>query len=66
LDTIFFVGTLPFLFMLFGTNMIRPNMERLSDFDGWGFTFIGAYILMAVYGALFYYGLFISPNQMKR
>ena len=66
LDTLFFVGTLPFLFMIFGTNMIRPNMERLADFDGWGYTFLGAYLLMATYGALFYYGLFINPNQMKR
>jgi uncharacterized protein (TIRG00374 family) len=66
LDTIFFIGTLPFLFAIFGTNMIRPNMEKLSDFDGWGYTFLGAYILMAVYGFLFYYGLFISPIQMKR
>jgi uncharacterized protein (TIRG00374 family) len=66
LDTIFFIGTLPFLFAIFGTNMIRPNMEKLSDFDGWGYTFLGAYILMAVYGFLFYYGLFVSPIQMKR
>ncbi|MCB0644342.1 MAG: flippase-like domain-containing protein [Phaeodactylibacter sp.] len=66
LDTAFFIGTLPFLFMIFGTNMIRPNMERLADFDGWGYTFLGAYILMATYGALFYYGLFVNPTQMKR
>lgn len=66
LDTAFFIGTLPFLFLIFGTHMIRPNMERLADFDGWGFTFLGAYVLMAGYGALFYYGLFVNPNQMKR
>ncbi|MBR9922319.1 MAG: flippase-like domain-containing protein [Bacteroidetes bacterium] len=66
LDTIFFIGTLPVLFLIFGPNMIRPNMTSLSDIDGWGFTFIGAYVLMAVYGSLFYYGLFVNPLQIKR
>lgn len=66
LDTLFFIGTLPILFLLFGTNMIRPGMERLGDLDGWGYTFMGAYVVMATYGALFYYGLFINPEQIKR
>lgn len=66
LDTIFFVGILPILFIFFGTNMIRPNMQALSDIDGWGYTFIGAYIFMAMYGVLFFYGLFINPRTIKR
>lgn len=66
LDTIFFVGTLPILFLLFGPNIIRPNLTDLGNLDGWGYTFIGAYILMATYGALFFYGLFVNPNQLKR
>ena len=66
LDTIFFVGVLPILFLFFGTNMIRPNMQSLSDMDGWGYTFIGAYIFMAIYGFVFFYGLFINPVQIKR
>ncbi|MEM1124764.1 MAG: lysylphosphatidylglycerol synthase transmembrane domain-containing protein [Bacteroidota bacterium] len=66
LDTIFFVGTLPILFGLFGPNIIRPNLTNLGDLDGWGYTFIGAYLLMATYGVLFFYGLFINPNQLKR
>lgn len=66
LDTIFFVGTLPILFFFFGTNMIRPNMENLSDLDGWGVTFLIAYVLMATYGAIFYYGLFVNPKQIRR
>jgi len=40
LDTIFFVGILPILFIFFGTNIIRPDMDSLSDIDGWGYTFI--------------------------
>lgn len=66
LDTIFFVGTLPILFLFFGPNIIRPNLTNINNLDGWGITFIGAYILMATYGTLFFYGLFINPNQLKR
>lgn len=65
LDTIFFVGTLPILFFMFGPDMIRPGM-RLENIDGWGYTFFFAYVIMAVYGSLFYYGLFVNPRQMKR
>lgn len=66
LDTIFFVGILPILFAFFGTNIIRPNMQTLSDMDGWGYTFLGAYVFMALYGILFFYGLFINPRTIKR
>lgn len=66
LDTVFFVGILPVLFVFFGTNMIRPNMETLADLDKWGYTFLGAYIFMAGYGVLFFYGLFINPKTIKR
>ena len=66
LDTIFFVGTLPILFILFGPGIIRPNLTNLDSLDGWGYTFIGAYLLMATYGTLFFYGLFINPLQIKR
>jgi uncharacterized protein (TIRG00374 family) len=65
LDTIFFIGTLPLLFIIFGPDMIRPNMQ-VDTIDGWGYTFFTAYIIMAAYGSLFYYGLFVNPKQMKR
>lgn len=63
LDTIFFVGTLPFLYLIFGNEMIRPGGESMN---GWGITFLTAYAAMAAYGAFFFYGLFINPGQMKR
>ena len=66
LDTIFFVGTLPIWIFLFGPNIIRPNLDAWDNLDGWGYVFIGAYTLMATYGTLFFYGLFINPNQLKR
>lgn len=67
LDTLFFVGSLPILLAIFGTEMIRPAAESGGSFlDGWGYYFIFAYCLMATYGTLFYWGLFRSPRQIKR
>ncbi|MEO0340624.1 MAG: lysylphosphatidylglycerol synthase domain-containing protein, partial [Bacteroidota bacterium] len=31
LDGLFFIGTLPILFLIFGTDMIRPNISSFSD-----------------------------------
>lgn len=66
LDTLFFVGTIPFLFLLFGPTIIRPNLTNWAEMDGWGYAFIGAYSLMASYGTLFFYGLFINPKRLKQ
>lgn len=66
LDTIFFVGTLPILFLFFGPIIIRPELTDMNSLDAWGYTFLGAYVLMAIYGVLFFYGLFINPNQLKK
>lgn len=66
LDGLFFIGTLPLLFAIFGTSMIRPNVQRFSDLGAWGYYFLFAYLVMATYSAIFYYGLFINPMQMKR
>ena len=66
LDTIFFVGTLPIWIFLFGPSIIRPDLTSWDNLDGWGYVFVGAYILMAAYGTLFFYGLFINPKQLKR
>lgn len=66
LDGLFFVGTLPFLYLLFGTDMIRPGVSVIQDLGGWGGYFLFAYGLMATYTTVFYYGLFRSPIQIKR
>jgi len=66
LDTFFFTATLPILYLLIGPNIIRPSLESLADLDGWGYTFIGTYILMLTYGSLFFYGLFINPDLIRR
>jgi len=66
LDTAFFIITLPILIGILGFNIIRPNINSLSDIDGWGYTFIFAYVLMAVYGTIFYLGLFQFPRRIKQ
>lgn len=66
LDSMFFILGLPILYLLFGTKMIRPNIESAADLGAWGYYFLGAYVVMAIYSGLFYYGLFINPKQLKR
>lgn len=65
-DTIFFVVSLPLLYLILGPIMIRPGMQSLSDLDGFGFTFLGVILFMTAYGAVFYYGLFVNPTSIKR
>ncbi len=66
LDSLFFIGGLPLLFLVFGSSMIRPDVKTIYDIGGWGFYFLFAYTLMALYSSVFYYGLFINPGRMAR
>jgi glycosyltransferase 2 family protein len=66
LDTIFFIGTLPLLFLVVGPTMIRPGMTQIWDADWRAQIFYLSYIGMAAYGSFFFYGLFINPNLIKR
>lgn len=66
IDTIFFVVSLPLLYLFLGPIMIRPEMESLSDLDGFGYTFLGVILFMTAYGSVFYYGLFVNPTSIKR
>jgi glycosyltransferase 2 family protein len=66
LDTIFFVGTLPFLYMLVGPTMVRPGMEAFGDLDWRARIFYLSYVAMATYGLFFFYGLFINPIIIKK
>ncbi len=65
LDTVFFVASLPFLYLALGAIMIRPGMQSLTDLDGFGYTFFGVILFMSLYGAVFFYGLFVNPNTIK-
>ncbi len=66
LDTIFFIVSLPLLYIILGPLIIRPGMESITDIDGYGYTFFAVVLFMASYGALFAYGLFYRPVSLKR
>jgi glycosyltransferase 2 family protein len=66
LDTIFFIGTLPILYLLSGSQMIRPGMADFWDMDWRARIFYISYVIMAGYGSFLFYGLFINPNLIKR
>ncbi len=65
-DTIYMILSLIALYIILGPIMIRPGMENIGDIDGYGFTFLGVMLFMTAYGSLFFYGLFINPNSIKR
>lgn len=66
LDTFFFLLSLPLFYLIFGPKVIRPDMAAFADLDGYGWTFLLSLLGMAVYGSLFYYGVFINPRIVKR
>lgn len=63
-DTLFFLISMPLLYLVLGPEMIRPNMTSMTD--GYGVTFLTVIGAMALYGGLFFYGLFISPASTRR
>ena len=64
-DTIIFVVTLPLLALFIGMKAFRPELAMDSQFDGLGTTLGIVWLIMAVYGLLFLYGLFIQPKHLK-
>ncbi|MEY3421535.1 MAG: hypothetical protein RIR48_1831 [Bacteroidota bacterium] len=66
IDTIFLVMALILLYIAIGPVMIRPGMEKFSDIDGFGITFLTVLTFMFTYGSIFFYGLFINPRAIKR
>ena len=66
LDTLFFISSIPLLFLLLGPVIIRPGMSSWNQADGWALTFLFAYVFMALYGIFFFYGLFVKPQHGQR
>lgn len=64
LDTIFFLLSMPLLYMILGPEMVRPGMTSLMD--GYGVTFLTVLVVMFLYGGLFFYGLFINPSNTRK
>lgn len=66
LDSVFLLGTLPILFLLFGSSIMRPGAGDFAEAGAWGYYFLAAYLIMALYSLIFYYGIFINPQQIRR
>jgi glycosyltransferase 2 family protein len=66
LDTMFFVGTFPFLFLLNGPQIIAPGMTNLLQPTLEAKLFYFTYLGMASYGLFLFYGLFGNPALIKR
>jgi uncharacterized protein (TIRG00374 family) len=65
-DTLFFVFTLPILWLIFGSEIFVPPVEDINEWDSLGITLFAAWALMAIYGVLLLYGLFVEPKHLKR
>jgi len=65
-DTIFFVVTFPILWVLMGRNFFLPSADLASSWGGMGATLIVVWLIMASYGLLLLYGLFVQPRHIKR
>ncbi len=60
-DTVFFLTAIPMMLLIFGGDIV-PKLNDLA-FGEW--TFYVTFVLMATYGAFFFYGLFFNPKNFK-
>ena len=65
-DTLFFVFSIPILFFVFGQNIFIPSLDMTTSWGGLGITLFIVWAIMAVYGLLLLYGLFVQPVHIKR
>ncbi len=65
LDTFFFVGTFPILFLLNGPNVIAPHIWNLATPHWESKLFFFSYFAMMSYGAVLFYGLFVNPKLIR-
>lgn len=66
IDTLFFVISMVILYAVLGPVIIRPGMTSMNMIDGFGLVFLLVVLAMLAYSLIFFYGLFINPNQIKR
>ncbi len=65
-DTLFFIITLPTLFLIFGPSVLRPEASVFSDLGGIGYIFVSLVSVMIIYTSFVFYGLFINPTHIQR
>ncbi len=66
LDSLFMMLFVPVLYLIFGPGIMRPGAITFAEAGAWGYYFLFAYLAMAAYTGLFFYGTFIGPHRMKR
>lgn len=66
IDTLFFMISLPLIYLIFGPLVLRPGAETFGDLGGYGITYFGVIGFMIFYSAIFFYGLFIRPERIQR
>ncbi len=66
IDTLFFLISLPLIYLIFGPVVLRPGAQSFSDLGAYGVTYFSVIAFMIVYGGIFFYGLFIRPDHFRR
>jgi glycosyltransferase 2 family protein len=66
LDTLFFVGTFPILYLISGAKIVAPDMTSLLHPTVEARIFYFTYTIMSTYGLFLFYGLFINPSLIKK
>lgn len=64
-DTLFFVFSIPILYILLGKNIFLPTTELSTEWGGMGITLFIVWLIMFAYGFLLLYGLFVEPRHIK-
>lgn len=65
-DTLFFVFAIPFLFLVFGRVVFFPTAEGHLMWRGMEETLFFVWLVMAAYGFVLFYGLFVRPKHLRR
>ena len=64
-DTLFFVFSIPVLYVILGRNIFLPSAELKTAWGGLDVTLVIVWLIMAVYGFLLLYGLFVRPKHIR-
>ncbi len=66
LDSLFLLLSLPVFYLIIGPAIMRPGATSFAETGAWGYYFLIAYAVMSAYTILFFYGIFIGPQRVKR
>lgn len=67
-DTFCFLSALLIFFLLFGPIMVQPGATDLNTLiyhTEWGAFFVLAYVVMMIYGSIFFYGVMINAKKIE-